>query len=110
MLSVRIFAIIWGPRNNSVSIKKVFRESRDILKKTLQSFAKAIETLIAQRTSIIIAHRLSTIMHAHKILVMQRGEVMESGSPEDLLKNEEGLFRKLHDMQFIQIESMATST
>lgn len=71
---------------------------------------KAIETLIAQRTSIIIAHRLSTIMHAHKILVMQRGEVMESGSPEDLLKNEEGLFRKLHDMQFIQIESMVTST
>lgn len=71
---------------------------------------KAIETLIAQRTSIIIAHRLSTIMHAHKILVMQRGEVMESGSPEDLLKNEEGLFRKLHDMQFIQIESMETST
>jgi ATP-binding cassette subfamily B protein len=71
---------------------------------------KAIETLIAQRTSIIIAHRLSTIMHAHKILVMQRGEVMESGAPEDLLKNEDGLFRKLHDMQFIQIESMATST
>ena len=71
---------------------------------------KAIETLIAQRTSIIIAHRLSTIMHAHKILVMQRGEVMESGAPEDLLKNEEGLFRKLHDMQFIQIESMATFT
>jgi ATP-binding cassette subfamily B protein len=71
---------------------------------------KAIETLIAQRTSIIIAHRLSTIMHAHKILVMERGEVMESGSPEDLLKNEEGLFRKLHDMQFIHIESMATST
>ena len=71
---------------------------------------KAIETLIAQRTSIIIAHRLSTIMHAHKILVMERGEVMESGSPEDLLENEEGLFRKLHDMQFIQIESMATST
>ncbi len=71
---------------------------------------KAIETLIAQRTSIIIAHRLSTIMHAHKIVVMQRGEVMESGSPEELLKNEEGLFRKLHDMQFIQIESMVTST
>ena len=71
---------------------------------------KVIETFIAQRTSIIIAHRLSTIMHAHKILVMQRGEVMESGSPEDLLKNEEGLFRKLHDMQFIQIESMVTST
>lgn len=66
---------------------------------------KAIETLITKRTSIIIAHRLSTVMHAHQILVMQRGEVMESGSPEELLKNEEGLFRKLHDMQFIQVES-----
>jgi len=69
---------------------------------------KAIETLITQRTSIIIAHRLSTVMHAHQILVMQRGEVMESGSPEELLKNEEGLFRKLHDMQFIQVESAAS--
>lgn len=68
---------------------------------------KAIETLITQRTSIIIAHRLSTIMHAHQILVMQRGEVMESGSPEELLKKEEGLFRKLHDMQFIQVDSAA---
>jgi ABC-type multidrug transport system fused ATPase/permease subunit len=38
---------------------------------------------------------------------MQRGEVMESGSPEELLKKEEGLFRKLHDMQFIQVDSAA---
>jgi ATP-binding cassette subfamily B protein len=71
---------------------------------------KAIETLITKRTSIIIAHRLSTVMHAHQILVMQRGEVMESGSPEELLKNEEGLFRKLHDMQFIQVESSVSES
>jgi len=68
---------------------------------------KAIETLITQRTSIIIAHRLSTIMHAHQILVMERGEVMESGTPDELLKKEEGLFKKLYDMQFIQTESTA---
>ncbi|NBU36144.1 MAG: ABC transporter ATP-binding protein [Bacteroidetes bacterium] len=68
---------------------------------------KAIETLITQRTSIIIAHRLSTIMHAHQILVMQRGEVVESGPPEELLKKEDGHFRNLHDMQFIQVESVA---
>lgn len=68
---------------------------------------KAIETLITKRTSIIIAHRLSTIMHAHQILVMERGEVMESGTPDELLKKEEGLFKKLYDMQFIQTESTA---
>ncbi len=68
---------------------------------------KAIETLITQRTSIIIAHRLSTILHAHQILVMERGEVMESGTPDELLKKEEGLFKKLYDMQFIQTESTA---
>lgn len=68
---------------------------------------KAIEKLIAKRTSIIIAHRLSTIMHAHQILGMQRGEVLEYGTPEELLKNEEGLFRKLYDLQFIQAEASA---
>jgi len=65
---------------------------------------RAIETLITQRTSIIIAHRLTTIMHADQILLMERGEVLETGSPEELLKKDSGAFRKLHDMQFIQPE------
>lgn len=64
----------------------------------------AIETLITKRTSIIIAHRLSTIRHADHILVMHKGEVAEYGTPSELLENEDGHYRQLHDMQFAQLE------
>jgi ATP-binding cassette subfamily B protein len=60
----------------------------------------AIEKLIAKRTSIIIAHRLSTIRHATNIMVMERGEVKEFGSHSELLKNENGHYRSLFDMQY----------
>jgi len=62
----------------------------------------AIETLIAKRTSIIIAHRLSTIRHANQILVLHKGKVEETGTEEDLLKIEDGYYKKLHEMQFLQ--------
>ncbi|MDX1942877.1 MAG: ABC transporter ATP-binding protein [Saprospiraceae bacterium] len=64
----------------------------------------AIETLIAKRTSIIIAHRLSTIRHANNILVLQKGEVLEFGSHEALLKIENGHYKQLYEMQFLQLE------
>ncbi|MEM7103176.1 MAG: ABC transporter ATP-binding protein [Bacteroidota bacterium] len=60
----------------------------------------AIEKLIAKRTSIIIAHRLTTIRHADNILVLDKGVCKEFGSHEELLKIEDGYYRKLHDMQF----------
>ncbi|MFT7588169.1 MAG: ATP-binding cassette subfamily B multidrug efflux pump [Limisphaerales bacterium] len=59
----------------------------------------AISTLIADRTSIVIAHRLSTIRNANKILVLDKGQVVESGSHEELLAID-GHYRKLYDMQF----------
>lgn len=62
----------------------------------------AIETLIAKRTSIIIAHRLSTIRHADKVLVMHKGRVAEFGTHEELLQNEDGIYRELHEMQFLE--------
>jgi ATP-binding cassette subfamily B protein len=64
----------------------------------------AIETLIAKRTSIIIAHRLSTIRHADNILVLKKGEIQEFGSHEELLKIEDGHYKQLYEMQFLQLE------
>jgi ATP-binding cassette, subfamily B, multidrug efflux pump len=59
----------------------------------------AIDTLIQGRTSIVIAHRLSTIRKASKILVLDKGEVKEMGTHEELLQKG-GFYTKLHEMQF----------
>ncbi len=59
----------------------------------------AIHTLIADRTSIVIAHRLSTIQRADKIIVLDKGEVKESGTHLELLAKG-GFYSKLHQMQF----------
>ena len=62
----------------------------------------AIEKLIDKRTSIIIAHRLSTIRHANNIMVLQKGEIIELGSHDNLIKSTEGQYRKLYEMQFLE--------
>ena len=59
----------------------------------------AIDTLIKGRTSIVIAHRLSTIRKANKIIVLDKGEIRESGTHEELLA-EEGYYHKLYQLQF----------
>ena len=61
---------------------------------------EALEILMKGRTSIIIAHRLSTIREADKIIVLEKGIVIESGTHEELLRNEEGLYRYLSQLQF----------
>jgi ATP-binding cassette subfamily B protein len=60
---------------------------------------KAIDTLIAGRTSIVIAHRLSTICKANKIIVLDKGEIRETGTHEELI-SKGGYYSKLHEMQF----------
>jgi ATP-binding cassette subfamily B protein len=60
---------------------------------------KATDTLISGRTSIVIAHRLSTIRKATKIIVLDKGEVKEMGTHEELLVLG-GFYAKLHEMQF----------
>ena len=64
----------------------------------------AIETLIQRRTSIVIAHRLATIRHADKILVLDKGRVVEFGSREELLRIEGGHFRELWELQYVGAE------
>ncbi len=60
---------------------------------------KAIEVLMKGRTSIIIAHRLSTIQKADKIVVMEKGEIKEFGTHQELL-DKNGIYSKLYEMQF----------
>ncbi len=60
---------------------------------------KAIDKLIAGRTSIVIAHSLSTIRKASKIIVLDKGEIKEIGNHDELMKNQ-GFYYKLHQMQF----------
>ncbi len=62
----------------------------------------AIETLIEKRTSIIIAHRLSTIRHADNIMVLEKGQIKELGPHEELLKLENGHYKELYEMQFLE--------
>ncbi len=60
----------------------------------------ATEIITKGRTSIIIAHRLSTIRHADKILVLDKGRIVESGNHDNLMKSENGLYKKLIEIQF----------
>ncbi len=65
----------------------------------------AIEKLIDKRTSIIIAHRLSTIRHADNIMVLDKGKIAEFGAHDALLEIEDGHYKELYEMQFMQLES-----
>jgi ATP-binding cassette subfamily B protein len=65
---------------------------------------RAIDKLISGRTSIVIAHRLSTIRKAHKIMVLDRGEIKEIGTHSQLLL-QKGHYYNLHKMQFEMQES-----
>jgi ATP-binding cassette, subfamily B, multidrug efflux pump len=64
-----------------------------------QMIERAINTLIAGRTSIVIAHRLSTIQRADNIIVLDKGEIKEIGNHRQLLEKG-GFYSKLYEMQF----------
>ncbi len=60
---------------------------------------EALERLVAGRTTFAIAHRLSTLKNADRLLVLERGRIVEVGTHEDLLSKEEGVYRNLVNMQ-----------
>ena len=59
----------------------------------------AIETLMYNRTVVVIAHRLSTVHNADKIIVLDKGLIVDTGTHEELI-NKDGLYKQLHNMQF----------
>ncbi len=61
---------------------------------------EALDVLMRGRTSFIIAHRLATVREADRIVVVQEGTVVESGTHADLLANKNGLYRRLSEFQF----------
>jgi ATP-binding cassette, subfamily B, bacterial MsbA len=65
----------------------------------------ALANLMKNRTTLVIAHRLSTIQNADRIIVLDRGAIVETGSHEDLLR-QGGIYHKLHAMQFQDVTSV----
>jgi subfamily B ATP-binding cassette protein MsbA len=61
----------------------------------------AINSMMQNRTSIVIAHRLSTVRHADEIIVLQKGEIVERGTHDELLTNN-GMYRRLVDLQQVK--------
>ena len=68
--------------------------------KTEQLIQYATNKIIEGKTSIIIAHRLSTILNADKIIYLDNGEIKEFGSHDELIKKENGFYKKLFEYQF----------
>ncbi len=60
----------------------------------------ATETITKNRTSIVIAHRLATIVNADKIIVLDKGQIVEQGTHFELITKNEGYYKKLYDSQF----------
>jgi ABC-type multidrug transport system fused ATPase/permease subunit len=65
---------------------------------------QALEALMQGRTSIVIAHRLGTVRSAHRILVMDRGRIIEQGSHRELL-DRGGAYARLYDLQFKEADA-----
>ena len=98
-----------GGQKQLISIARVFLKNPKLLildeaTSALDSESEAqvqdaLDKLMKKRTTIIIAHRLSTIVNADKIIVMDKGKIVEIGTHEQLLQLN-GRYKELYDMQF----------
>ena len=102
--------LLSGGQRQRVAIARAFLKNAPILvldeatsaldNKSEAVVQKAIENLMHDKTVFVIAHRLSTIRNATKIIVVNDGQIVETGTHDDLLKIECGAYKMLYDMQF----------
>jgi len=85
---------------NDPSILILDEATSSVDSKTEELIQYATTKIIENKTSIIIAHRLSTILNSNKIIVLDKGEIKEIGSHRDLLKIDNGYYKKLFELQF----------
>ncbi len=102
--------LLSGGQKQRVAIARAFLKNAPILildeatsaldNKAEAVVQKAIDNLMRDKTVFVIAHRLSTIQNANKIVVINQGEIVESGTHSELLQIENGAYKALYDMQF----------
>src|SRR5213079_2836513 len=98
-----------GGERQRISVARAFLKNAPILildeptsaidSKTEAVILDALDRLMEGRTTFMIAHRLSTIRRADQILVLDHGRLVQRGTHEELLAEEGGLYRQLHEMQ-----------
>lgn len=103
-------ALLSGGQRQRLSIARAFLKNAPIVildeatsaldNKSEAVVQKAIENLMKDRTVFVIAHRLSTVQNADRIVVINDGEVIESGSHKELLAVENGAYHSLYNAQF----------
>lgn len=113
MLGERGAAISGGERQR-ISVARAFLKNAPILildeptssvdSKTEAVILDALDRLMAGRTTLMIAHRLSTLHNANQILVLNQGQLVERGTPEELIRRG-GLYRQLYDAQVSSMRS-----
>ena len=92
---------------NEPSILILDEATSSIDSKTEKLIQYATSKIIENKTSIIIAHRLSTILNSDKIILLDKGEIKEIGTHDELLKIHNGYYKKLFELQF-QKEELVT--
>ena len=108
LVGERGIKLSWGERQR-VAIARAILENKQIIVMDEATSAldsesefliqEAIEELMQNKTLLIIAHRLSTIMKMDKIIVMDQGKVVEKGSHKELLAKDNGIYKKLRNIQ-----------
>ncbi|MBN2299932.1 MAG: ABC transporter ATP-binding protein [Acholeplasmataceae bacterium] len=97
-------AVVYKP-----SLMILDEATANIDSETEELIQQSLEKMMNISTMLIVAHRLSTIQHSNKILVMQKGEIKEEGSHQELLKLE-GLYYNLYKLQYDEKEPLNTVT